>query len=78
MVSTVSYSFVKMSRLLPISVSCLSPADDLDRPSTRRSHEHTDALLEGCTLKELWDDFGIVGDLIVSDLPFHSSPRSVP
>ncbi|KAF8170468.1 hypothetical protein K438DRAFT_1853988 [Mycena galopus ATCC 62051] len=43
---------------------CLSPADDLDRPSGRRSHEHTDALLEACTLKELWDDFGIVGDLI--------------
>ncbi|KAJ7159107.1 hypothetical protein C8R43DRAFT_1124740 [Mycena crocata] len=43
---------------------CLSPPDDLDRPSARRSHEHTDALLEACTLKELWDDFGIVGDLI--------------
>ncbi|KAJ7932345.1 hypothetical protein B0H13DRAFT_2518823 [Mycena leptocephala] len=43
---------------------CLSPADDLDHPSGRRSHEHTDALLEACTLKELWDDFGIVGDLI--------------
>ncbi|KAJ7687658.1 hypothetical protein B0H17DRAFT_1069770 [Mycena rosella] len=43
---------------------CLSPPDNLDSPSGRRSHEHTDALLEGCTLKELWDDFGIVGDLI--------------
>ncbi|KAJ7875741.1 hypothetical protein B0H14DRAFT_3436990 [Mycena olivaceomarginata] len=31
---------------------CLSPPDDLDRQSTRRSHEHTDALLEACTLKE--------------------------
>ncbi|KAJ7862335.1 hypothetical protein B0H14DRAFT_3613333, partial [Mycena olivaceomarginata] len=29
-----------------------------------RSHEHTDALMEGFTLKELWDDFGIVGDLV--------------
>ncbi|KAJ7911399.1 hypothetical protein B0H13DRAFT_1614643, partial [Mycena leptocephala] len=43
---------------------CLSPADDLDRVSRRRSHEHTDTLLDACTLKELWDDFGIVGDLI--------------
>jgi hypothetical protein len=25
-------------------------------------------------LKELWDDFGIVGDLIVSELAFQSSP----
>ncbi|KAJ7794289.1 hypothetical protein B0H14DRAFT_3557562 [Mycena olivaceomarginata] len=40
------------------------PADNLDRQCTRRSHEHTDTLLEACTLKELWDDFGIVGDLI--------------
>ncbi|KAJ6600741.1 hypothetical protein B0H10DRAFT_1923835 [Mycena sp. CBHHK59/15] len=43
---------------------CLAPMTDLDRPSVSRSHEHTDALMEGCTLKELWDDFGIVGDLI--------------
>jgi hypothetical protein len=40
--------------------------NDLDSPSVSRSHEHTDALMEGCTLKELWDDFDIVGDLIVS------------
>ncbi|KAJ6598504.1 hypothetical protein B0H10DRAFT_1959424 [Mycena sp. CBHHK59/15] len=39
---------------------CLSPATDLDRPSVSRSHEHTDVLMEGCTLKELWDDFGIL------------------
>ncbi|KAJ7249322.1 hypothetical protein C8J57DRAFT_1356642 [Mycena rebaudengoi] len=52
---------------------CLSPANDLDQPSVRRSHEHTDALMEGCTLKELWDDFGIVGDL----LPFTTGfPRA--
>ncbi|KAJ7261170.1 hypothetical protein C8J57DRAFT_1635845 [Mycena rebaudengoi] len=43
---------------------CLSPPYDLDQASARRSHEHTDALMEGCTLKELWDDFGIVGDLL--------------
>ncbi|KAJ6620591.1 hypothetical protein B0H10DRAFT_2357643 [Mycena sp. CBHHK59/15] len=45
---------------------CLSPSHDLDRLSARRCVEHTDALLEGCTLKELWDDFGIVGDIILS------------
>ncbi|KAJ7862732.1 hypothetical protein B0H13DRAFT_2566139 [Mycena leptocephala] len=43
---------------------CLAPLTDLDRPSISRSHEHTDALMEACTLKELWDDYGIVGDLI--------------
>ncbi|KAF7333067.1 hypothetical protein MVEN_02371300 [Mycena venus] len=41
------------------------------RNSPRRCAEHTDALLEGCTLKELWDDFGIVGDIIpfTADFP---------
>ncbi|KAJ6523207.1 hypothetical protein B0H19DRAFT_1277074 [Mycena capillaripes] len=50
---------------------CLSPAHDLDRASARRCAEHTDALLDGCTLKELWDDFGIVGDIIpfTADFP---------
>ncbi|KAF7336374.1 hypothetical protein MVEN_02186000 [Mycena venus] len=42
----------------------LAPMNDFDSPSVSRSHEHTDAPMEGCTLKELWDDFGIVGDLI--------------
>ncbi|KAJ6565156.1 hypothetical protein DFH09DRAFT_1474524 [Mycena vulgaris] len=50
---------------------CLSPAHDLDRASARRCAEHTEALLEGSTLKELWDDFGIVGDIIpfTTDFP---------
>ncbi|KAJ6554136.1 hypothetical protein B0H10DRAFT_2348753 [Mycena sp. CBHHK59/15] len=50
---------------------CLSPAHDLDRASARRCTEHTEALLEGSTLKELWDDFGIVGDIVpfTTDFP---------
>ncbi|KAJ7065172.1 hypothetical protein C8F01DRAFT_1366212 [Mycena amicta] len=50
---------------------CSAPPDDLDRPSPRRSREETEALLDGCTLKELWDGFGIVGDIIpfTADLP---------
>ncbi|KAF7368210.1 hypothetical protein MVEN_00140700 [Mycena venus] len=42
------------------------------RDSPRRCAEHTNALLAGCsTLKELWDDFGIVGDIIpfTADFP---------
>ncbi|KAJ6618080.1 hypothetical protein B0H10DRAFT_2176326 [Mycena sp. CBHHK59/15] len=50
---------------------CLSPAHDLDRVSARRCADHTDTLLEVCTLKELWDDFGIVGDIVpfTADFP---------
>ncbi|KAF8871136.1 hypothetical protein CPB84DRAFT_1754164 [Gymnopilus junonius] len=45
---------------------CTALPDKLDDPGgSRRSHEHTDTLLDGCTLKELWDDYGIVGDLLV-------------
>jgi len=39
--------------------------DNLDARAGRRSQELTETLLEGCTLVELWDDYGIVGDLIV-------------
>lgn len=50
--------------------SCTARVDDLDNTQgtdvTRRCHEHTDALLEAFTLKELWDDYGIVGDVVVS------------
>ncbi|KAJ3995443.1 hypothetical protein F5050DRAFT_1808660 [Lentinula boryana] len=42
---------------------CTAPPDNLDSNSGRRSHKHTDTLSEGCTLKELWDDYGIVADL---------------
>ncbi|KAJ7076234.1 hypothetical protein B0H15DRAFT_790822, partial [Mycena belliarum] len=46
---------------------CLSPASDLDQHSAAASRcaAHTEALLQGLTLKELWDDFGIVGDIIL-------------
>lgn len=27
---------------------------------------HTEALVEGCELGRLWDDYGIVGDVVVS------------
>ncbi|TFK59591.1 hypothetical protein BDN72DRAFT_905705 [Pluteus cervinus] len=49
---------------------CTAPPDDLDRPGEkRRSHIRTEALQECCSLTELWDDFGIVGDLV----PFTTS-----
>jgi hypothetical protein len=47
---------------------CTAPADNLDAESGRRSHAHTDALLEQYSLKILWDDYGIVGDIIVSGI----------
>ncbi|KAJ7732416.1 hypothetical protein B0H16DRAFT_1665174 [Mycena metata] len=50
---------------------CLAPAHYLDTPCAPRHEDHTAALLDGCTLKILWDDFGIVGDIIpfTADFP---------
>ena len=49
---------------------CTSRADDLDNTRgghvTWRSHDHTDALLEAFMVKELWDEYGTVGDVVVS------------
>ncbi|KAI0629622.1 hypothetical protein C8Q77DRAFT_1220285 [Trametes polyzona] len=39
-----------------------SHLDDADAP--RRCHEHTDALLDAMDYKQLWDEYGIVGDLL--------------
>jgi len=52
------------------------------RPRWRRRaplHEHTNALLDLLDLKTLWDDYGIVGDIIVSrivDLETHMLTRT--
>ncbi|KAJ7206355.1 hypothetical protein GGX14DRAFT_367465 [Mycena pura] len=45
--------------------TCLSPSDDLDQQSAHRCAEHTEVLMDTLSLKELWDNFGIVGDIIV-------------
>jgi hypothetical protein len=52
-----------------LCLSCISNANNLDEQSIYRSHEHTNLLLEAHTLQELWDDYGILGDIVVSILP---------
>ncbi|KAF7299534.1 hypothetical protein MIND_00903800 [Mycena indigotica] len=53
---------------------CLAPPEELesDEPSPLRSKAHTQTLLDaGYSLRELWDEFGIVGDVIpfTNDFP---------
>ncbi|KAG2036220.1 hypothetical protein BDR03DRAFT_934555 [Suillus americanus] len=43
---------------------CLGSRNNLDEPASGRCHEHTEALIEEAALGDLWDDYGIVGDLI--------------
>ncbi|KAJ7196663.1 hypothetical protein GGX14DRAFT_375923 [Mycena pura] len=52
---------------------CFARPENLDAPSTGRTAEEVEALLDAFSLKDLWDEFGIVGDLI----PFTSGfPRA--
>jgi len=52
---------------------CCAPRRNLDTPDAlHRSRDYTEALVEVGTLGELWDEFGIVGDLIVSILSLRS------
>ncbi|KAG6824485.1 hypothetical protein H0H92_006722, partial [Tricholoma furcatifolium] len=45
---------------------CTAPPQDLDQgDAIPRRREHTERLLAESSMKELWDDYGIVGDLIV-------------
>ncbi|KAF5378904.1 hypothetical protein D9615_006850 [Tricholomella constricta] len=43
---------------------CTGRPENLDGDAMYRSHHHTSKLLETFTLKDLWDHYGIVGDLI--------------
>ena len=45
---------------------CLASSKDLDTPGQAyHHHEHTDLLLEHKTMQELWDDYGLVGNIEV-------------
>lgn len=55
-----------LQAILMNSVSCTAPADDLDSPTAgRRSHKHTATAMDVASLDELWDNYGIIGDIIV-------------
>jgi hypothetical protein len=55
----------EMSSHLP---RCTAPSNDLDTlDAIPWTHAHTDVLVNtgGVELQELWDDYGIVGDIVV-------------
>lgn len=66
-----------------LSVRCTAPFNDLDSGCGRRSHELTRTLLDAFDLKTLWEDYGVIGDIVVrshsmfalcsSSLPLHGS-----
>ena len=46
---------------------CTAPAKDLDSPHhyVRRSQAHTELIVENFELGVLWDQYGLVGDIVV-------------
>ena len=50
-------------------IRCDASNLDLDARASRRSRRMTNALVEQLDLGTLWDDYGIVGDIIVSFNP---------
>lgn len=55
---TVNFSTYLISR-------CTAKPENLDGHAGPRSQEHSEALLDEFNLKMLWEDYGIVGDVIV-------------
>lgn len=48
---------------------CTAPAADFDSGQhVRRSQAHTELLVEAFELGELWDEYGLVGDVAVCNL----------
>lgn len=53
---------------------CTSPPGEFDsKEFVRRSREHTEVLVEELELGVLWETYGLVGDLVVSQIRVISS-----
>lgn len=61
------YAFSRAEVMLANESSrCIAPADDLDSGwYPRRSRAHTEMLAAGFELGQLWDEYGLVGNIIV-------------
>ena len=50
---------------------CTANRRNLDGGGVQRSHEHTQLLMDTFGEKALWDDHGIVADILVSQILFY-------
>jgi len=53
------------------NVRCLAPPNNLDQKPeyALRCKEHTELLVECLELGVLWDEYGLVGDVVVCSMP---------
>jgi hypothetical protein len=63
-------SFLIFTLFLNEISRCTASSDDLDGPAGRRSREHTELLVKELELGVLWEEYGLVGDIIVGVVPF--------
>ncbi len=81
-VSTILFTYTVRVFIKAID-SCPTPATDLEQPYddvNMRSRAYTEAVVADMDLKTLWQDYGIVGDLIVriSVLPCACADKIMP
>ena len=74
----VFFNLVK-SRLIIIYIRCLAPPNNLDRRPeyAHRCKEHTELLVECLELGVLWDEYGLVGDVVVCSMPVNFFLKSI-
>ena len=64
--------------LLTSFFRCTAPANNLDaHQHMHHSQEHTELLVEAFELGTLWDEYGLVGDIVVSVLPLCLSKSNI-
>ena len=49
-----------------VVIRCTAHKNDLDGGGGRRSRDHTELLVSELELGVLWEEYGLVGDLVVS------------
>jgi hypothetical protein len=54
----------------------MSHRKDLDSESLYRTRDHTELLIEEVLSSDLWDEFGIIADLVVSCLSCKTTVES--
>jgi len=58
---------------------CCAPSNQLDSNETYtcRSHTHAEALKEAFNVKELWDGYGVISNVIVCELNYSVVPSEM-
>ena len=61
------YIITSVLSMLTSHIRCCAPADKFNSHDkfTPQSHIHTAALTDAFSLQELWDGYGIVGDIVI-------------